>query len=94
MMSRRSWWKPPKRKTSQEENDKKTKEGTIKKKMSKEGNVEIKSRRRKMSKVKHLKEKRWVKFQDVSNKTLLVLFLLIQIEKKKQYDKTLFFYSK
>jgi len=38
-------------------------------------NVEIKCRRRKMSKVKHLKEKHWVKFQDVSNKT--VGFILI-----------------
>jgi hypothetical protein len=30
-----------------------------------------------MPKVKHLKVKRWVQFQDVSSKTVLVLFLLI-----------------
>jgi hypothetical protein len=52
--------------------------------MPKEENVEIKSRRRKMSKVKHLKEKRWVKFQDVSNKTVLVLFLLVANWKEKK----------
>jgi hypothetical protein len=37
-----------------------------------------------MLKIKHLKEKRWVKFQDVSNKTGLVLFLLITNWKEKK----------
>jgi hypothetical protein len=52
--------------------------------MSKGENVEIKSRRRKISKVKNLKEKRWVKFQDASNKTVLILFLLVTNWKEKK----------
>ncbi len=37
----------------------------------------------KMSKVKYLKEKRWVKFQDVNNKTVGFILIGHKLERKK-----------
>ncbi len=37
-----------------------------------------------MSKVKHLKEKHWVKFQDVSNKTVGFILIGHKLERKKK----------
>jgi hypothetical protein len=50
-------------------------------------NVKKKRRRKiskmKMSKVKYLKEKRWVKFQDVNNKTVGFILIGHKLERKK-----------